>query len=854
MKLRYYAITSLVFLSSFANAVFADERVEIKTGDVKLEVGESVQMQAVYIDSLDNESQQNFQWTVEPDSLGTFNESGLFTAATEGMGHIKVTYEGLEDEVEIEVENPEDDDNPGGGKKDKSRIEIENKNIRLAPGETEQLSVVYIDDHNTKIDTTCSWAVNPDSLGTIDENYIFTAASEGQGWIIAELGDMSDSVKVTIKSDNGNGGGNNVDDESGYYLEILDEDIVIALGDSVQLTAALYDSLGNPIDTTITWSVTPPSLGEFDSDTTGLFISLKGGKGTITATVGDLFDEIKVEIQDSTKNDNDKHLPRIEILNEDVKLNIGENVQMLARYLDETGEEVEAEFTWSVSPVFLGSFDATVSGLFTADHAGKGHIFAVSGDLQAKVEIEVEGEDEDDDAPSKLPGVKILVKKVEIALGDSVQLAAAYYDSTGNEIDTTIVWSVDPTTLGVFDLVTPGLFFGLEEGKGWITAAVGDLSDKVKVDVEAIDDDENGEGGDNVGKRLRINQDDVMLQIGETIQFTAQYRIHGNTLVDTTAHWTIHGDSVGVLSEGGFFQAQVAGVAVVKAKLENNEATCTVTVIDPNAQDGIINTVTISRVLPNGHVLHPVVVEEGGVYKIGGLPYPLNLLNGGRIFFPDGSLNEDIEIFMMLPSKFDSTEQIINGVKFLVTVNGEPVEPYYFQIPLNLSIPFKEDLLDSLGIDASELGLFFMEGDGSFTTTGITNVLVDTVANRIYANIEHFSTLVIKKIDKTTDISEQTVAVYPENFGLMQNFPNPFNPETTIQFTLPKETHVTLAVYNLIGQKIVTLVDEVSKTGVNTVKWNGCDLSNNKVSSGLYFYTLRAGDDVLLTRKMVMMK
>ena len=88
----------------------------------------------------------------------------------------------------------------------------------------------------------------------------------------------------------------------------------------------------------------------------------------------------------------------------------------------------------------------------------------------------------------------------------------------------------------------------------------------------------------------------------------------------------------------------------------------------------------------------------------------------------------------------------------------------------------------------------------------------------------------------------------PSNFTLEQNYPNPFNPSTKINFSVPKESFVTLKVYNLQGEEVATLVNENLSTGNYFADW---DASN--MPSGLYVYTLRAGD-VLLSRKMLLMK
>jgi len=85
-------------------------------------------------------------------------------------------------------------------------------------------------------------------------------------------------------------------------------------------------------------------------------------------------------------------------------------------------------------------------------------------------------------------------------------------------------------------------------------------------------------------------------------------------------------------------------------------------------------------------------------------------------------------------------------------------------------------------------------------------------------------------------------------YNLDQNFPNPFNPKTVIEYSIPNAEKVSLVVYNLIGEEVAHLVDERKPTGNYTVEWNASDYA-----SGIYFYRLQAGDFVE-TRKMVLLK
>jgi len=91
----------------------------------------------------------------------------------------------------------------------------------------------------------------------------------------------------------------------------------------------------------------------------------------------------------------------------------------------------------------------------------------------------------------------------------------------------------------------------------------------------------------------------------------------------------------------------------------------------------------------------------------------------------------------------------------------------------------------------------------------------------------------------------------PQKMMLLQNYPNPFNPSTTIHFNLPNDYHVKLEIYNIVGQKIRTLINGKRTAGTNYIKWDGKDSLGHTVSSGIYLYKITMGDFVQV-KKMIL--
>ena len=94
----------------------------------------------------------------------------------------------------------------------------------------------------------------------------------------------------------------------------------------------------------------------------------------------------------------------------------------------------------------------------------------------------------------------------------------------------------------------------------------------------------------------------------------------------------------------------------------------------------------------------------------------------------------------------------------------------------------------------------------------------------------------------------------PEVFALANNYPNPFNPATTIKYALPQAADVELTVYNVVGQPVRTLVAEHQSAGRYVVEWDATNDNGHSLASGMYFYRLAVGGEFLEVKKMLLLK
>lgn len=104
-----------------------------------------------------------------------------------------------------------------------------------------------------------------------------------------------------------------------------------------------------------------------------------------------------------------------------------------------------------------------------------------------------------------------------------------------------------------------------------------------------------------------------------------------------------------------------------------------------------------------------------------------------------------------------------------------------------------------------------------------------------------------------TDVDDPSSTTLPKTFQVNQNYPNPFNPSTTISYSLPTRSEVEIVIFNILGQRVTTLDEGIQSAGEHTVVWNGVNDSGGVVATGVYFYRVRAGDNVS-TKKMLLLK
>ena len=146
---------------------------------------------------------------------------------------------------------------------------------------------------------------------------------------------------------------------------------------------------------------------------------------------------------------------------------------------------------------------------------------------------------------------------------------------------------------------------------------------------------------------------------------------------------------------------------------------------------------------------------------------------------------------------------------------------------------------------------------------GTTNFYVDPRADnleegdeiiRLIGTIDGLAGDEVEIVLSDPGAAKAVVQTRPEAFSLADNFSNPFNPATTIEYALPLSADVELTVYNAVGQVVRTLVAEYQSTGRYAVEWDATNDSGHSLSAGMYFYRLQAGGEFAEVKKMLLLK
>ena len=160
------------------------------------------------------------------------------------------------------------------------------------------------------------------------------------------------------------------------------------------------------------------------------------------------------------------------------------------------------------------------------------------------------------------------------------------------------------------------------------------------------------------------------------------------------------------------------------------------------------------------------------------------------------------------------------------------------------------DCVDLTGIDFGDCDMVL--GIGWINNNCVTVSGCDWIADSIdYSNA--FFDSIDNCNESCSTISNDEITQIPTTFVVYKNYPNPFNPVTTLRYDLPKNSHVNITIFDILGREVKTLINQTQNAGYRSVIWDATNDYGKPVSAGIYLYQIQAGE-YISTKKMVLMK
>lgn len=150
--------------------------------------------------------------------------------------------------------------------------------------------------------------------------------------------------------------------------------------------------------------------------------------------------------------------------------------------------------------------------------------------------------------------------------------------------------------------------------------------------------------------------------------------------------------------------------------------------------------------------------------------------------------------------------------------------------------------------DCKNNWIIYNKNNSGLPSNNIERIVIDSKNNKWFGVQQDGLTVFNEEGINLTDIEEESSDQFANNYILSQNYPNPFNPVTTISYSLPEQTHVSIKIFDVLGRKIIELVNETKLPGKHKVIFDG-----SKLSSGFYYYSIET-DNYRKTKKLVLLK
>ncbi|MEA3280262.1 MAG: hypothetical protein U9Q38_06660, partial [Thermodesulfobacteriota bacterium] len=517
---------------------FAKIPVEVNVGSVGtirvspettvLNAGSYITFEARGYDNQGNEVELKPAWSVSG-KIGAIGKKGKFEARITGHGNVACQMADIFGLSSVEVK-------PGAVKS----IKVDPPEAALTAGESVIFGATAYDAYGNVCPVDFNWNLEADkSLGVFTAPGGFAPETAGEGKIVASVGKVRGYSKIKVKP------------SVLARVIVSPKNASLLSGENIQFKALGKDRFSNTISISPRWSVEPKELGKITPG--GTFLAQKAGKGTLKATAEDFESSVTIEV----KTGEPKYLS---IDAPDSHIMAGKTYSFTALGYDQGGNGFPAEVKWAVTRD-LG-YIGKETGTFYATKVGKGTVVAYSGEIITDIPVEVK--------PGELRHLFIEPNTVTVVSNTKQEFIARGLDIEKNKVTlTSSAWNV-AGGIGVFK--KPGIFHGTRQGKGKVTASIGELRAEAYVTVVPGKPD-------SVNSRLRLThtslpadsdtQGDIIIEVRDT---------HNNLVpgIDVKLISDRQGDVIQQPAKTnqkgvaiGYISSTAPGVSTISAVIEN---------------------------------------------------------------------------------------------------------------------------------------------------------------------------------------------------------------------------------------------------------------------------------------------
>jgi len=415
-------------------------------------------------------------------------------------------------------------------------ITVTPSSATLMVGETKGFVATALDqDGNAMPGIDIAWSSSDPTVGTIDDDGVFTALVAGTATVTAASGDIAGTATVTVS-----------DEEPVLTgLNVTPPRATLAAGDSLKFIVTARDQNGNVMPAgAVAWTSSDPAAGTIDDD--GVFTALAAGTTTVTATSGEVAATAAVTVIAA-----EPEFGMVVLSPPEVTLETGDTLQFEAVAFNSYGETVPAAaLTWASSDPAAGTIDD--DGVFTALAAGTTTVTAASGDIAGTAVVTVSSDE------PVLSRIAITPPAITLNAGDEETFVATAYDQHGTAMPAdAVAWASSDPAAGTID--DGGLFIALDAGTTTITATADGITGAADVTVV------------RPAPGVVVSPPAITLDEGETWLFTATLvDPEDDALFSGVVAWSSHDETVGTIDEDGFFTALSEGAVTITATIDGS--------------------------------------------------------------------------------------------------------------------------------------------------------------------------------------------------------------------------------------------------------------------------------------------